>query len=69
MKSTATQLGAAETKRSFSWVDLLVFAGILGLLWSLLQFGTGMLVHFDAESQSLTVATDIKHIPYYAGRT
>jgi len=69
MKSTATQLGAAETRRSFSWVDLLVFAGILGLLWSLLQFGAGMLVHFDADSQSLPIATDIQHIPYYAGRT
>jgi NitT/TauT family transport system permease protein len=69
MKSTATQLGAAESKRSFNWIDLLIFAGVLGLLWSILQFGAGMMMHFDAESQSLPISTHIRHIPYYAGRT
>jgi NitT/TauT family transport system permease protein len=69
MKSTATQLGAADSKRSFNWIDLLIFAGVLGLLWSILQFGAGMMVHFDAESQSLPISTHIRHIPYYAGRT
>jgi NitT/TauT family transport system permease protein len=69
MKSTATQLGAAESKRSFNWVDLLIFAGVLGLLWSILEFGSGMIVHFDATSQSLPISTHIRHIPYYAGRT
>jgi NitT/TauT family transport system permease protein len=69
MKSTATQLGAADSKRSFNWVDLLVFAAVLGLLWGILQFGSGMMVHFDATSQSLPISTDIRNIPYYAGRT
>jgi NitT/TauT family transport system permease protein len=69
MKSTATQLGAADSKRSFNWVDLLIFAGVLGLLWSILEFGAGMMVHFDAASQSLPISTDVRHIPYYAGRT
>jgi NitT/TauT family transport system permease protein len=69
MKSTATQLGAADSKRSFNWVDLLIFAGVLGLLWSILEFGSGMMVHFDATSQSLPISTNIRHIPYYAGRT
>jgi NitT/TauT family transport system permease protein len=69
MKSTATQLGAADSKRSFNWVDLLIFAGVLGLLWSILEFGSGMMVHFDAASQSLPISTNIRHIPYYAGRT
>jgi NitT/TauT family transport system permease protein len=69
MKSTATQLGAADSKRSFNWVDLLVFAAVLGLLWSILQFGSGMMVHFDAASESLPISTDIRNIPYYAGRT
>jgi NitT/TauT family transport system permease protein len=69
MKSTATQLGAADSKRSFNWVDLLIFAGVLGLLWSILEFGAGMMVHFDAGSQSLPISTDVRHIPYYAGRT
>jgi NitT/TauT family transport system permease protein len=69
MKSTATQLGAADSKRSFNWIDLLIFAGVLGLLWSILEFGSGMMVHFDATSQSLPISTHIRHIPYYAGRT
>ncbi|HEX3444451.1 MAG TPA: ABC transporter permease subunit [Chthoniobacterales bacterium] len=69
MKSTATQLGAADSKRSFNWVDLLIFAGVLGLLWSILEFGSGMMAHFDATSQSLPISTHIRHIPYYAGRT
>jgi NitT/TauT family transport system permease protein len=69
MKSTATQLGAADSKRSFNWVDLLIFAGVLGLLWSILEFGSGMMVHFDATSQSLPISTHIRHIPFYIGRT
>ncbi|MEY2606962.1 MAG: NitT/TauT family transport system permease protein, partial [Verrucomicrobiota bacterium] len=69
MKSTATQLGAADGKRTFNWVDLLIFGGVLGVLWSILQFGSGMMVHFDATSQSLPISTHIRHIPYYAGRT
>jgi NitT/TauT family transport system permease protein len=69
MKSTATQLGAVDSKRSFNWVDLLIFGGVLGLLWSILEFGSGMMVHFDATSQSLPISTHIRHIPYYAGRT
>jgi NitT/TauT family transport system permease protein len=70
MKSTATQLAAADSKRSFNWIDLLVFAAVLGLLWSILQFGSGMIVHFDAAtSESFPISTDIRNIPYYAGRT
>ena len=69
MKSTATQLGAADSKRSFGWIDLILFAAVLGLLWSIAKFGSGMMVRFDATSQSLSISTDIRYIPYYAGRT
>lgn len=69
MQSTATQLGAPDSKRTFNWVDLLIFACVLGLLWSILHFGRGMTVRFDATSQSLSISTDIRHIPYYIGRT
>ncbi len=68
MKSTATQLGAAETNRTFSWVDLIVLFGVFGLLWTVLHFGRGMVTHFD-ESQSSVISTDVRNIPYYAGRT
>jgi NitT/TauT family transport system permease protein len=69
MKSTATQLGAADSKRSFGWIDLILFAAVLGLLWSIAKFGSGMMVRFDASSQSLSISTDIRYIPYYAGST
>ena len=68
MKSTATQLGAPEIKRTFSWVDIVVLLGVFGLLWTVLHFGRGMVTHFD-ESQSTAISTDIWNIPYYAGRT
>jgi NitT/TauT family transport system permease protein len=68
MKLTATQLGAAEIKRSFSWVDVVVLLGVFGLLWTILHFGRGMVIHFD-ESKSFAISTDIRNIPYYAGRT
>jgi NitT/TauT family transport system permease protein len=68
VKSTATQLGAAEIKRGFSWVDLVVLLGVFGLLWTILHFGSGMVTHFN-ENETLEVSTDIRNIPYYAGRT
>jgi len=68
MKLSATQLGAAEIKRTFTWVDLVVLLGVFGLLWTVLHFGQGMIVRFD-ESQSPKISTDIRYIPYYAGRT
>jgi NitT/TauT family transport system permease protein len=69
VKSTAPQLAAPEGRRSFSFLDVLVFAGILGVLWSVLEFGKGMVMRFDASSQSLAISTDLGQIPYYAGRT
>jgi NitT/TauT family transport system permease protein len=69
VKSTAPQLAAPEGRRSFSFVDVLVFAAILGVLWSILEFGKGMVMRFDASSQSLSISTDLSQIPYYAGRT
>jgi NitT/TauT family transport system permease protein len=68
MKSTVAQLGAAESKKNFTWIDLVVLIGVFSLLWSVQHFGRGMIVHFD-ESQSPEISTDIRYIPYYAGRT
>src|SRR6201985_1579129 len=68
MKLPAIQLEAAEVRRSFSWVDFVVLIGVFGLSWTILHFGKGMIVHFD-ENQSPTISTNIRNIPYYAGRT
>ncbi|KQV81182.1 ABC transporter permease subunit [Rhizobacter sp. Root1221] len=68
MKSTAPQLTVIEERRAFGWVDALVMLALLGLLWSALHFGKGMLVHFDpAAVQQVDSSPSL--IPYYAGRT
>ena len=49
-------------------MDAVVLVALFGLLWSVLHFGRGMLVHFE-ESQPTELALGIENIPYYAGRT
>src|ERR1700736_1011004 len=68
MKLPSIQLGAAEIRRSFTWVDFVILIRVFGFAWTVLHFGKGMIVHFD-ENQSPAISTDIRNIPYYAGRT
>lgn len=68
MKSTAPQLTVTEERRAFGWVDALVMLALLGLFWSALHFGKGMLVHFDPAAVP-QVDNSPGLIPYYAGRT
>ena len=68
MQSTAPQLTVIEGRRSFGWVDGLVMLALLGLLWSALHFGKGMLVHFDPATVP-QIESSPSQIPYYAGRT
>ena len=69
MKSnTAPQLAVVQEPRAFGWVDGLVMLALLGLLWSALHFGKGMLVHFDPAAVP-QVDNSPSLIPYYAGRT
>ena len=67
-RGTAPQLAVAEAPRGFGWVDAVVMLALLGLLWSALHFGKGMLVHFDPASVA-EVDPSPSRIPYYAGRT
>jgi NitT/TauT family transport system permease protein len=68
MESTAPQLAVIDGRRSFGWVDGLVMLALLGLLWSALHFGKGMLVHFDPATVP-QIDSSPGQIPYYAGRT
>ena len=68
MKSTAPQLAVRTEPRAFGWVDAVVMLTLLGLLWSALHFGRGMLVHFDAATVP-QVDSSPSQIPYFAGRT
>ena len=68
MKSTSPQLVVSINRPSFTWVDGLVLLTVLGLLWSVMHFGKGMLVAFNPASvPELDFST--AQIPYYAGRT
>jgi len=68
LKLPSIQLEATENRRSFTWVDFVILVGVFGFSWTILHFGKGMIVHFD-ENQSPAISTDIRNIPYYAGRT
>ena len=68
LKLPSIHFEAAEIRRGFTWVDFVVLVGVFGLSWTILHFGKGMIVHFD-ESQSPAISTDLRNIPYYAGRT
>ena len=68
MITPAATSTASEERAAFGWVDAVVLLAIFGLLWSVLHFGRGMLVHFD-ESQMPQLSTNLSDIPYYAGRT
>ena len=66
--STAPQLAIVQEPRAFGWVDGLVMLALLGLLWSALHFGRGMLEHFDPAAMP-PVDSSPSLIPYYAGLT
>ena len=68
MKNIAPQLIIKEERRGFGWVDALVMLALLGILWSALHFGKGMLVSFDPATVA-EVDSSPSQIPYYAGRT
>ena len=64
----AAHLAVDEHPRGFGWVDGLILLALMGLLWSALHYGKGMLVHFDA-GRFAQVDMARGQIPYYAGRT
>ena len=68
MKFSAPQLVVNEERPGFGWIDGVFLLGLLALLWSVLHFGRGMLVHFDP-SQVPSIDASVGSLPYYAGRT
>lgn len=68
MKSTAAQLAVKPQPHRFGWVDAVVLAVLLGLLWSALHFGAGMIVRFNPADMP-AIDSSPAAIPYYAGRT
>lgn len=68
MNPDLPQFTAAEHRGRFGWLDVVILAGLFGLLWSVLHFGGGMLTHFDEHAMA-PLETGVWNIPYYAGRT
>jgi NitT/TauT family transport system permease protein len=68
MKSTAPQLIVREEPHRFTWVDIVLLLSILGLLWSVMQFGHDMLERFNPADEA-PLDLSAARIPYYAGRT
>ena len=66
MRVSAAISTASEERAAFGWVDAVVLLAIFGLLWSVLHFGRGMLVHFD-ESQMPQLSTNLSRHPVLRG--
>ena len=68
MRTPTASSAASQRRTTFGWVDAVILLAIFGLLWSVLHFGRGMLVHFDEHDMPL-ISTNLSDIPYYAART
>ena len=55
--------------RKFNWVDLVVGAGIVVVLYVVVKLGQEMTVNFTPGRTSVTISTDIADVPYYAARS
>ena len=55
--------------RRLSWVDLVVGAGIIALLYAVVRLGQSMAVNFTPGRTPVIISTDIANVPYYAARS
>jgi NitT/TauT family transport system permease protein len=49
--------------------DILVLAGVAGLLWVVIELSSGLSAHFTPSSAPSSVSTDPANLPYYAARS
>jgi NitT/TauT family transport system permease protein len=55
--------------RKLSWVDLVVGAGVIALLYAVVRLGQSMAVNFTPGRTPVHLSTDIADVPYYAARS
>jgi NitT/TauT family transport system permease protein len=55
--------------RRLSWVDLVVGAGVIALLYAVVRLGQSMAVNFTPGRTPVVISTDIANVPYYAARS
>jgi NitT/TauT family transport system permease protein len=55
--------------RKLSWVDLVVAAGIVVVLYTVVRLGRSLAVNFTPGRTPVVISTDIANVPYYAARS
>jgi len=55
--------------RRISWVDVVVGAGIVAVLYTVVRLGQSMAVNFTPGRTPVIISTDIADVPYYAARS
>ena len=55
--------------RRLNWVDLVVVAGIIGVLYAVVKLGQAMTVNFTPGRTPVVISTDVAYVPYYAARS
>jgi NitT/TauT family transport system permease protein len=55
--------------RRISWVDVVVGAGIIVILYTVVRLGQSMSVNFTPGRTPVVISTDIANVPYYAVRS
>jgi NitT/TauT family transport system permease protein len=55
--------------RRISWVDVVVGAGIVALLYVVVRLGRSLSVNFTPGRTPVVISTDITNVPYYAARS
>ena len=55
--------------RRISWVDVVVGAGIIAILYTVVRLGQSMSVNFTPGRTPVVISTDISNVPYYAARS
>ncbi len=55
--------------RRISWVDVVVGAGIIAVLYEVVHLGQSLAVNFTPGRTPVVISTDISNVPYYAARS
>src|SRR6202021_1985690 len=55
--------------RRISWVDVVVGAAIVALLFVVVRLGQSLSVNFTPGRTPVVISTDISNVPYYAARS
>jgi len=55
--------------RRISWVDVVVGAGIIAVLYEVVHLGQSLAVNFTPGRTPVVISTDTSNVPYYAAQS